>query len=306
LTEGGSPQPDDRTDRIGLVAVTYSPGDALTGLLDSIPAACTRSVSVVLADNGSTDGSVEAAAARPGVRLLRTGANLGYGGAANLGVRSLDAGIEFVLIVNPDLVFGSGAIDAMLAAAARHPQAGAVGPLITTPDGVVYPSARELPSVFTGAGHAVLGWVWPSNPWTRRYRRDADHPVERAAGWLSGSCLLVRRAAFDEVGGFDPGYFMYFEDVDLGDRLGRAGWTNVYAPTATVVHQGGHSTERDPGAMARAHHDSAFRYLSHRYAGFWYAPLRLLLRAGLAIRALVSRRSNRVAGGAALPERRLD
>ncbi len=292
------------SERIGLVAVTYSPGAALTGLLDSIPDATTRPVCVVLADNGSTDGSVESASDRPGVRLLPTGANLGYGGAANLGVRSLDADIEWVLIVNPDLVFGAGAIDALLDAAHRHPRAGAVGPLITTPDGLVYPSARDLPSIFTGAGHAVLGWVWPANPWTRRYRRDADRPVEREAGWLSGSCLLVRRAAFDRVGGFDPGYFMYFEDVDLGDRLGRAGWVNIYCPSAAVVHQGGHSTERDPAAMARAHHESAYRYLSRRYRGFWYAPVRLALRAGLAARAFVSARSNRVAGGAALPQRR--
>lgn len=291
---------------VGVVVVTYSPGEALAGLLDSLPAATDRTVCVVLADNGSCDGSVEAAAERPGVRLLRTGANLGYGGAANLGVRELDAGIEWILIVNPDLVFEPGAIDALLASGARHPRAGAIGPLITTPEGVLYPSARDLPSVFTGAGHAVLGWVWPTNPWTRRYRRDADQPTERPAGWLSGSCLLLRRSAFAAVGGFDPGYFMYFEDVDLGERLGRAGWINLYCPSATVVHQGGHSTERNPAAMAKAHHDSAYRYLSRHYAGFWYAPLRLLLRVGLAARSYVSSRSNRVAGGAALPDRRPD
>lgn len=304
--DGGAPSEADLPERIGLVAVTYSPGASLGGLLDSIPAATTRPVRVVLADNGSTDGSVEAASAMPGVRLLRTGANLGYGGAANLGVRSLDTDIRWVLIVNPDLVFGTGAIDALLAAARRHPDAAAFGPLITTPDGVVYPSARDLPSIFTGVGHALLGWVWPTNPWTRRYRRDADRPVEREAGWLSGSCLLVRRTAFDQVGGFDPSYFMYFEDVDLGDRLGRAGWTSVYCPSATVVHQGGHSTGRDPAAMARAHHDSAYRYMSRRYRGVWFAPVRWMLRAGLAARALVSSRSNRVAGGAALPDHRAE
>ncbi|WP_395726447.1 glycosyltransferase family 2 protein [Nakamurella sp.] len=292
--------------RIGLVAVTYSPGPALVGLLDSIPGATGRQVMIVLADNGSTDGSVEAAASRPGVRLERTGGNLGYGGAANLGVRALDRDIEWVLIVNPDLVFGAGSIDELIDVAGRYPRAGALGPLITTPGGVVYPSARDLPSVFTGAGHAILGWLWPTNPWTRRYRRDADHPVERAAGWLSGSCLLVRRSAFDQVGGFDPGYFMYFEDVDLGDRLGRKGWVNVYCPSATVVHQGGHSTERDPAAMAKAHHASAYRYLSRRYSGWWNAPLRLILRVGLAARAYVSARSNRVAGGASIPDRRMD
>ncbi len=217
---------------IGLVTITYSPGEQLADLLDSIPAATDRDVVVVLADNGSTDGSVEVAAKRPGVQLLRTGGNIGYGAAANAGVAALDPAIGWVVVINPDVVLGEGSIDALLAAAARHPEGGAFGPLITTPEGVVYPSARHLPSIGLGVGHALFGWWWPSNPWTRVYRQDMTEPVERTAGWLSGSCLLLRRAAFDAVRGFDPGYFMYFEDVDLGDRLGRAGWTNVYCPSA--------------------------------------------------------------------------
>ncbi len=293
------------TDPIGLVTVTYSPGEALDALLDSLPAASVRPIVIVLADNGSTDGSVERAAARPGVRLLRTGSNLGYGAAANAGVALLDPGIDWVLVMNPDVVLSPGSIDRLLEVAARHPAAGAFGPLITTPDGVVYPSARHLPSVGTGVGHAVFGWWWPTNPWTRRYRQDNAAPVERQAGWLSGSCLLLRRTAFDAVGGFDPGYFMYFEDVDLGYRLAQAGWASVYCPSAAAVHLGGHSTERSPDAMARAHHASAYRYLSRRYSAWWQAPLRLVLRAGLAGRAWLSTRSARLAGGAALPDRRV-
>jgi len=90
---------------IGLVTITYSPGDQLSALLDSIPAATGRPVTVVLADNGSTDGSVEAAAARPGVQVVRTGGNIGYGGAANAGVAALGEhftagmGVGFVLVL---------------------------------------------------------------------------------------------------------------------------------------------------------------------------------------------------------------
>ena len=163
----------------------------------------------------------------------------------------------------------------------RHPDAGAFGPLITTPEGVVYPSARHLPSIGAGVGHALFGWWWPTNPWTRQYRQDAAEPVERTAGWLSGSCLLLRREAFEQVDGFDPAYFMYFEDVDLGDRLGRAGWSSVYCPSALAVHQGGHSTERAPAAMADAHHRSAYRYLSRRYS----APLAGAAAAGAEVGA---------------------
>jgi N-acetylglucosaminyl-diphospho-decaprenol L-rhamnosyltransferase len=291
---------------IGLVTVTYSPGPALVGMLDSLPAAFRGRTRVVLADNGSTDGSVERAAGRPGVRLVRTGGNLGYGGAVNAGVRTLDPAIDWVVITNPDIVFGPHAIDLLLECADRHPASGAFGPLITTPDGVVYPSARNLPSISAGVGHALFGWWWPTNPWTRRYRLDAQEPVERAAGWLSGSCLLVRRRAFESVGGFDPAYFMYFEDVDLGDRMARAGWSNIYCPSAWVSHEGGHATEREPAAMARAHHRSAYRYLATRHPAWWQAPLRWALKAGLGARALLAGRLHRVAAGAELPERHVD
>jgi N-acetylglucosaminyl-diphospho-decaprenol L-rhamnosyltransferase len=288
---------------IGLVTVTYSPGPALVGMLDSLPAACRGRIRVVLADNGSTDGSVELAAGRPGVRLVRTGGNLGYGGAANAGVRTLDPAIDWVVITNPDIVFGPRAIDLLLECADRHPTSGAFGPLITTPDGVVYPSARNLPSISAGVGHALFGWWWPTNPWTRRYRLDAQEPMERVAGWLSGSCLLVRRRAFESVGGFDPAYFMYFEDVDLGDRMARAGWSNIYCPSARVSHEGGHATEREPAAMARAHHRSAYRYLATRHPAWWQAPLRWALKVGLGARALLAGRLHKVAAGAELPER---
>ena len=308
----GGPAPSTPSgDRVGIVVVTYSPGDSLTAFLDSVPGSTGHPVTVVLADNGSTDGSVERAVERaeaaddgPEVRLLRTGGNLGYGRAANAGVADLDPAVRWVMVVNPDVVLGPGSIDALLAAADRHPEAGAFGPLITTEDGVVYPSARALPSLVAGVGHAALGWWWPSNPWTRGYRLDRAAPVERAAGWLSGSCLLLRREAFAAVDGFDPGYFMYFEDVDLGERLGRAGWPNVYVPDARVVHVGGHATEKAPAVMADAHHRSAYRYLSRRYPARWQAPLRWVLKAGLAVRAALSRRSAAVAGGAALPDRR--
>jgi N-acetylglucosaminyl-diphospho-decaprenol L-rhamnosyltransferase len=282
---GRAPDPDTR---VGFVTVTYSPGSTLAGLLDSIPAACRNPGPVVIADNGSTDGSVEQAASRPGVSVLRTGGNIGYGAAANLGVAALDRDISMVLIANPDVVLRPGAVDELLAAAARHPQAGAIGPKITTGEGEVYPSARELPSIGRGIGHALTERWWPSNPWTRAYRRYDDVAVERRAGWLSGSCILVRRAAFEAIGGFDAGFFMYFEDVDLGERMSRAGWQNIYAPDAEVLHIGGHSTGRQHAAMIHAHHLSAYRYLAGRYPDPWHAPLRLLLRAGLRVRAEVT------------------
>jgi N-acetylglucosaminyl-diphospho-decaprenol L-rhamnosyltransferase len=193
-----------------------------------------------------------------------------------------------------------------LAAADRWPRAGALGPLIRTAEGEVYPSARSLPSLGRGIGHAVFGWWWPSNPWTAAYRQDRTEPIERTAGWLSGSCLLLRRAAFESVHGFDPAYFMYFEDVDLGDRLARAGWLNVYVPSAEVLHVGSHATAQRPEAMNAEHHRSAMRYLSGRYPGVRWVPVRWALRAGLGIREVLARRFQQISGGARYQRRRGD
>ncbi|MGH3971984.1 MAG: glycosyltransferase family 2 protein [Pseudonocardiaceae bacterium] len=278
-------------DELAVITVTYSPGDTLETFLDSLGKATSRSLRVVLADNGSTDGAPEYAMRRDGVQLLRIGENVGYGSAANRGVVECGPEVGWVVVANPDIEWHPGSLDELLVAAQRWPRAAALGPLIRQPDGVVYPSARLLPALGRGIGHALLGPVWPGNPWTTAYRQSDTALGERTAEWLSGSCLLLRRAAFESVGGFDSRYFMYFEDVDLGDRLGRAGWLNVYVPTAEVTHLGGHATSRVSEAMLAEHHRSTYRYLADRHPGPLRAPLRLALRAGLAGRSELVRRA---------------
>jgi N-acetylglucosaminyl-diphospho-decaprenol L-rhamnosyltransferase len=277
-------EPKSYGDDLAVVTVTYSPGETLERFLDTLAKATDRPVRVVLADNGSTDGAPQRAAEREHVRLLETGENLGYGTAANRGVAELGDEVGWVVVANPDLEWGVGALDELLAAAQRWPRGGAFGPLIKEPSGEVYPSARLLPSLGRGIGHAVLGRIWPNNPWTRAYRQADAEIVERTAGWLSGSCLLLRREAFDSVDGFDPRYFMYFEDVDLGDRIGRAGWHNVYVPSAEVVHVGGHATSKSSAKMLKAHHDSAYRYLADRHRGLAWQPVLAVIRLGLTVR----------------------
>jgi N-acetylglucosaminyl-diphospho-decaprenol L-rhamnosyltransferase len=158
----------------------------------------------------------------------------------------------------------------------------------------VYPSARHLPSLIRGGMHAVVGPFWKRNPWTAAYRQERLEPSERSVGWLSGSCLLVRRSAFSRVGGFDERYFMYMEDVDLGDRLGKAGWQSVYVPSAEVLHHKGHSTGHDPASHLAAHHKSTYIFLADRHSGWLRAPLRWTLRGSLAVRSrLMVRNSQR-------------
>lgn len=287
------------TARLAVITVTYSPGEHLGRFLDSLPAATSRDVTVICADNGSTDGVPQRAAeTRESVEFLPTGGNLGYGTAINRGVaevlrRPTEFDTEFVLVANPDVEFTPGSIDHLLTAASAHPEGGAFGPRIVEDDGSTYPSARAVPTLRAGIGHALFGVVWPGNPWSRSYYQDQVMDRERTAGWLSGSCLLLRTSAFLQVGGFDERYFMYLEDVDLGDRLGRAGWSNCYVPQAIIHHDQGHAAGAVPERMLPAHHASAYRFQADRHPGIWAAPLRAVLWLGLRVRELIVVRAAR-------------
>ncbi|MGI8870179.1 MAG: glycosyltransferase family 2 protein [Mycobacteriales bacterium] len=274
-------------DLVTVVVVTYSPGEHLSRFLSTLRSATNRPLRIVLADNGSTDGVPEAtAAAADDVAFLPTGGNLGYGLGANVGAR--EAATGWLVVANPDVAWKPGALDTLIAAADRWPRGAAFGPALLTEDGSLYPSARALPSLGRGTGHALLGWWWPTNPWTRAYRHESGTPVEGPVGWLSGSCLLLRRDAFASVNGFDPSYFMYFEDLDLCERLERAGWLCVYVPSAVCGHEGGHATAKVSHLMVAEHHRSAYRYLSRKYPGRRGLPVRVLLRLGLLARRYAS------------------
>lgn len=290
------PKSPQAPPRVAIVTVSYGSADVLPTFLSSLPAASTDALEVVVADNKPGDGDgILKLAAQHHASYLPLAANHGYGSAANAAIAALPASVCWVLISNPDVIIGEGAIDVLVEVGDADPRVASVGPAILT-DGVVYPSARAIPSLRTGVGHALFANLWVNNPWTNAYRHDwkQPSPTRREAGWLSGACLLVRRSAFEEVSGFDPGYFMYFEDVDLGYRLGKAGYRNVYEPSAVVTHTGAHSIGSDSGRMIAAHHESAQRFLNKKYAGAWLWPVRVALTVGLKLRsAIMTRNLNR-------------
>ncbi|MGC5628459.1 glycosyltransferase family 2 protein [Georgenia sp. Z1344] len=270
---------------VQVVTIAYDPGPLLGRMAETLEAATSADVRLTIVDNGREHADVDRVAAEHDAEVIRPGANLGYGTGANLGARG---GTEpWLVVVNQDVEWEPGSLDALLEAGEARPRAGSLGPTVLNLDGSVYASARAVPSLVVGGAHAVLAPVWPGNPFTARYQQRSGLGAEtdRAVGWLSGSCLLLRRAAFDEVGGFDEGYFMFFEDTDLGDRLGRAGWENVYVPAARVVHDQGASWRERPAPMVRAHHRSAERYLRGRYDAWWQLPLRVAVAGGLRARA---------------------
>lgn len=280
-------------ERVRVVTVAYNPGAELGRFLGSLAGATRRPLSVVIADNGTEHGVVEAAAREHGARVVGDGRNRGYGAGANLAAADLEE--EWLVVANPDLVWEPGSLDRLLEAARANPRAGALGPRLLNPDGSIYPSGRALPSLLKGGGHALLGRLWPSNPFSSAYHTAVETQEGiREVGWLSGACLLIPAAVWRRLRGFDEGYFMFFEDVDLGERVGRAGWLNVQVLDSVVVHEQGASWKSRPERMIRAHHASARRYLRGVYSATWQAPVRWVVGLGLRLReeaaVLASRR----------------
>jgi len=274
--------------RIGIVVVSYNSGSFLDHFLASVPGSSTSPVRIVVSDNGSTDDSLaRVRAEHPDVQVVETGENLGYGGAMNVGAAALGDDVDWLLVANPDVVLSPGSVDRLVEAAESDAAIGAVGPRILQTDGTPYPSARRLPTLFTGLGHALLSTLAPGNPWSQRYRSESLLTESRTVpvGWLSGACVLVSADLFRRLDGFDERYFMYFEDVDLGRRIGLADRLNVFVPASTVTHVGAHSTREQSAKMLRVHHRSAYLYLSSVYTGVRWAPVRAGLRIGLAARS---------------------
>jgi len=247
------------------VIVSYNVADLVLECVASLRADGVSRVVVV--DNNSSDGTVDLLRRRePDVEVLALPVNLGYGAAANRGVARTAA--PYVAVMNPDVVVAPGTTKALAGALEADAGLAVVGPRVETPDGALYPSARTFPALADAAGHAFFHFVWPANPYSRRYRMlDWDHAEPADVDWVAGNHFLARRRAWDEVGGFDDAYFMYMEDVDLCWRLHRAGWRVGYEPAARVIHAIGRSTDQTPYRMIVAHHRSLLRYAARTTRG---------------------------------------
>lgn len=272
----------DYTD-VGAVLVNFNGGYSLCAAIASLRREGVKDI--VCVDNGSSDGSWEALAAEdPDVTILHL-ANLGFGKGVNRGVIELHT--PYVMSLNPDATLEPGALATMRSVLETRPEVAVVGPRTVGIDGVFYPSARRFPRLGDAIGHALVGMITKKNPWSRRYlRRDESSSKEGVVDWVSGSAMLLRRSAFDAVGGFCPEYFMYLEDTDLCWQFRKHGWQVWYEPAATVVHEGGTSTSKVPLKMAAAHHRSALRFAVRTTTGLGRLFLPVIA-VGLGIRLVV-------------------
>jgi N-acetylglucosaminyl-diphospho-decaprenol L-rhamnosyltransferase len=259
-----------RAADVDVVIVTHNSERTIVSCLESLRDN-KHVVSITVVDNASTDATLRHIA--PPVRVVGSTANLGFGAGANRGAAATTA--PYLCVLNADLVLRSSAIDHLAEYLESNPSAAIVGPTVRNPDGTVYPSARSFPNPLTAAGHAFVGLFWHENPWSKRYRRsDSANP-----DWVSGTAMVVRRDVFESLGGFDEGYFMYVEDLDLCWRARQLGHQVGLCSDAVVVHEVGGSSLDAPVATKRkllaAHHRSAWRFARKTASGFGYVMLPL-------------------------------
>lgn len=278
---------------LAVVIVSWNVRDLLRRCLASVEASARMgrlAATVVVVDNASSDGSAEMVQAEfPAVHLILSERNLGFTAGNNLALRALftrpeDDQPRYILFLNPDAEVVGDALGTMTRYLDAHPAVGVVGPQLRYPDGTVQPSRRRFPTLATAFVESTpLQRWWPRCGLLRRYYV-ADQPddAEQEVDWVVGACMMVRREALAQVGGFDEGFFMYSEELDWCRRAKAAGWRVVYLPTAQVMHHEGKSSEQVIPARHIHFQASKVRYVRKYHGPLAAETLRLFLLAAYA------------------------
>jgi GT2 family glycosyltransferase len=275
VTVSGNVSPGLAGKTVSIIVVTYNSAAEIEDCLASANAARGElNLELIVVDNASSDPSAAIAAdARPEI-LLTNPENVGFARAVNQAIR-ISSG-TFVLLLNPDAVLDTRALTNLLRFLESHPRSAAVGPQVRRADGQIVRSCRTFPSVLTTS--AQVTGLANRLPASRVFGAGTlsywDYASERSVDYATGACLLLRRAALDEVGLLDEAYFMYAEEMDLCWRFWQAGWTVDFTPTAKVVHHEGRSAARvwqEHGygpLLLRSYYASQIRFWrKHRHPG---------------------------------------
>jgi GT2 family glycosyltransferase len=231
-----------------VVIVNYNTREYLRACLGSLSGA---DGTIIVVDNASSDGSAAMVKAEyPRVVLVANSRNLGYGAAANQGIALSQS--RAVLLLNGDTQLMPGTLQHLESYLHDHPHVAIVGPLLVSPSGQHQSSCRTFPGLLaTILEEGALGPLLRHVPFLREmYPPTASHTKPRGVAWVQGAAMAIRRSAFDAAGGFDPDFFMYFEEVDLCYRLAASGWDVHFAPLGPVVHVGGASARQRRADMA--------------------------------------------------------
>lgn len=225
-----------------IVLVCWNNKDYLEPCLDSLyEGGLRRRFDVLVVDNGSTDGSQDMLREKyPNVLIIQNDHNVGLAKACNQGIEATDS--PYILLLNNDTLVDGASLDALVDYMEANPTVGATGGKLLNEDGSFQAGYAEFSTLWeefliaTGLGDRI----WDGYP----SHYDASVQAPMPVGWLSSACLLLRRAALDEVGLLDEQYFIYGDEADLQYRLQQAGWQVCYLPSATTLHYGGRSMNR--------------------------------------------------------------
>jgi len=254
---------------LSVVIVNYQSGELLNTCLEALfRDAASIDVEVFVVNNDcSADLSSVQTLRKAAVQTIQNGANVGFGTAANIGFRESKG--EFLLLLNPDVVVGPGAVTLLLEAIQARPDVGIALPQLRNPDGSLQYSCRRF---YTWDALWMRRGPWrrrlASHPAVRRHlMQDWDHASLSEVDWGLGAAMLVRRRAVPGPQLFDERFFLYFEDVDLCWRLRRAGWKVVYNPAAVMIHQHRRDSAKAGALLAKLRHlRSLMKFLwKHRF-----------------------------------------
>lgn len=239
---------------------------------------------IIVVDNASKDETGAIIERQfPEVQLISRGTNGGLSAAINDGVWASSG--EYVLQLNPDTWVEGDVLSPVAAYFAAHPDVAIVGPRILNADGSLQLSCRAFPGYTTALfnRYSLLTRIAPGNRFSRRYLlTDFDHASEREVDWVSGAAMFFRRPAFDAVGGWDSGFFLFNEDVDFCKRIHDAGMRVIYYPAVSIYHRIGVSESASPWAIVQRH-KSMWRYYRKHLSG--NALRDAVTAAGIATRA---------------------
>ncbi len=231
------------TPRISIIIVSWNVKDLLRLCLHSIFLWYDIStVEVIVVDNASSDGSIDMMRQEfPQVRVLAQETNRGFAAANNIGAR--EARGEYLLILNPDTECIDSTFVTVLEIFKHNPAVGAIGARLLNADRTIQHSVRHFPQLSDQLAIALkLHHIFPLLRCLKRYFfYDMDYEKQQDVDQIMGACMLIKRSVWDEMKGFDTGYFIWFEEVDLCRRIANAGYRIVYTPQCSVIHHGGQS-----------------------------------------------------------------
>lgn len=240
---------------------------------------------VIVVDNGSSDGSALMVRDRfPTVRLIENAHNPGFAAANNQAIRLSNG--RYVLLLNPDTEVRPGAIEKLIRFMDENPLAGAAGPRLLNPDGTLQRSCYPAPGLAREIWR--LFHLDRLRPYGEYDVRGWDQSRSRGVDVVQGACLIVRRAALEQVGLLDEQFFIYSEEVDLCERLRRSGWTIHWAPQADVVHYGGQSTNQVAAVMFLQLYRAKVQYFRKHHGKSAARAYKLILALAAAARLFLS------------------